>query len=75
MGADDSFGRVERIRISGAQVRGRWPWRLKKCYQMSISFHKEYKKHVEEADVVTIGHTRKSHGNESVSTRVRLLQL
>ncbi|KAI7907248.1 uncharacterized protein BX663DRAFT_573490 [Cokeromyces recurvatus] len=41
MGADGSFGRVERIRVSGAQARGRWLWRLKKCYHMPINFYKE----------------------------------
>lgn len=76
MSADGSFGRADRMRVSGEQVRGRWLWRLKKCYQVPINFHKEYKRHVDEAaDVVTIGYARKSYGNEAVSTRVRLLQL
>lgn len=76
MNADGSFGRADRLRISGEQVRGRWVRMLKKCYQILINFHKEFKRHVnEEADVVTIGYARKSRGNEAISTRVRLLQL
>lgn len=55
--ADGSFGRASRMRLSGEQVRGLWLWMLKKCYQVSIKFHKEYKRHVdEEANIATIGY-------------------
>ncbi|RCH80408.1 hypothetical protein CU097_004672, partial [Rhizopus azygosporus] len=75
MNVDGSFGRAERIRVSGEQIRGRWLWQLKEHYYMPINLKAAYVRHVEEeANVATIGYARKSYGNENMTTRARLLQ-
>lgn len=74
MNTDGSFGRAGRCYISGEQLRGRWLLKLKNLNDSRINFYKDYKKHVEQSDTITLGYVRKSHGSESASTRVRLLQ-
>ncbi|ORE23336.1 hypothetical protein BCV71DRAFT_170110, partial [Rhizopus microsporus] len=75
MNTDDSFGKAERLRVSGEQIRGRWLWMLKEHYHVPINLKAACERHVEEeADVVTIGYTRKSYGYESMTTHARLIQ-
>lgn len=74
VGCDGSLGKTVRQVNEGQKVRGRWLWVLRKEYRAVMNVYELYIRHIQTADIVTIGYARKSHTNESQVARVRLLQ-